>query len=75
MKKLREIIEKLEKESNEEKQEIILQEIGQLLLTEYVIQIGDITVYPLWVEAYYYNEKNFPDPFVHRADEIGRAHV
>ena len=64
MKKLQEIIEKLEKESNKEKQEIVLQEIGQLLLTEYVIQIGDIEVYPLWVEAYYYNEKNFPDPFV-----------
>lgn len=75
MKKLQKIIEKLEKESNKEKQEIVLQEIGQLLLTEYVIQIGDIEVYPLWVEAYYYNEKNFPDPFVHRDDKQMECNV
>ena len=46
-----------------------LQEIGKLLLTDYVIQVDDITVEPMWVEVYYYNRHCFPDPFVHQNPE------
>ena len=66
MKNLEELVKELEKESIEEKERVkILQDIGKLLLTEYIIQVGDIKVYPLWVEAYYFNNKKFPDPFVY----------
>lgn len=69
MKKLEKLVEELEKESIEEKERVkILQDIGKLLLTEYIIQVGDIKVYPLWVEAYYFNNKKFPDPFVYKND-------
>lgn len=43
-----------------------LQEIGKKLLTEYVIKIGDITIKPLWVEAYYSDTNTgFVDEAVH----------
>ena len=66
MEKLEKLVEELVEGSNEEKQIKTLQEIGKLLLTEYIIQVGDIKVYPLWVEAYYFNNKKFPDPFVYK---------
>lgn len=75
MDKLRELVENLEKENDEKKQENILQNIGKLLLTEYIIQVGDIKVYPLWVEAYYFNNKNFADPFVHKAEEQKKNNI
>lgn len=57
---------------DEKKNNIIvneLQEIGKKLITEYELKIGDVTVDPLWVEAYYYNaDKGFTDPFVHRRE-------
>lgn len=68
MDKLRELVENLEKENDEKKQEKILQNIGKLLLTEYIIQIGNLTIKPLLVEAYYYNS-NFKDNSVHAANE------
>lgn len=76
MEKLEKLVEELEKESNEEsneesiegKQIKILQDIGKLLLTEYIIQIGNLTIKPLLVEAYYYNN-NFKDNSVHAAKE------
>lgn len=44
----------------------LLQEIGKKLLTEYVIKIGDITIKPLWVEAYYSDTNTgFVDEAVH----------
>lgn len=46
----------------------ILQKIGKLLLTEYIIQIGNLTIKPLLVEAYY-NNSNFKDNSVHAANE------
>ena len=67
LKKLRDIVCDLEGTSGKEEQVRILQKIGALLLTDYVIKVGDITIEPLWVEAYYYNEKNgFTDDTVHR---------
>lgn len=68
MDKLRELVENLEEEKNDKKQEKILQNIGKLLLTEYIIQIGNLTIKPLLVEAYYYNS-NFKDDSVHAANE------
>lgn len=68
MDKLRELVENLEEEKNDKKQEKILQNISKLLLTEYIIQIGNLTIKPLLVEAYYYNS-NFKDDSVHAANE------
>lgn len=68
MDKLRELVENLEEEKNDKKQEKILQNISKLLLTEYIIQIGNLTIKPLLVEAYYYNS-NFKDNSVHAANE------
>ena len=64
MEELKATIAKLEKP--DERIVEVLQEIGTMLLSEYVLQIGDITVEPLWVEAYYANnDKGFSDPFIH----------
>lgn len=47
-----------------------LQLIGKMLVTDYVIKIGDVTIEPLWVEAYYSNAtKGFKDPFIHGKEE------
>lgn len=67
MDELRELVKNLEKENDEKKQEKILQNIGKLLLTEYIVQIGSLTIKPLLVEAYYYNS-NFKDNSVHAAN-------
>lgn len=68
MNELKNLVENLEKENDEEKQKKILQNIGKLLLTEYIIQIGNLTIKPLLVEAYYYNS-NFKDDSVHAANK------
>ena len=47
-----------------------LQLIGRMLVTDYVIKIGNITIEPLWVEAYYSNvAKEFAYPFIHGKEE------
>lgn len=75
MEELEKLVEKLEDKNNKEERVKILQDIGKLLLTEYIIQVGDIKVYPLWVEAYYFNNKNFADPFVHKAEEQKKNNI
>lgn len=66
MEKLERLVEELEKESNKEKERVkILQDIGKLLLTEYIIQVGDLTIKPLLVEAYYYHQGKFNDSNSH----------
>ncbi len=62
-------IEKLVNETNEKKQIRILQEINRTILTKYVIQICDLTIEPLWVEAYYYDKKSFPDCNTHMSNK------
>ena len=53
-----------------EKVEERLQFLGKTLISDYAIKIGDITVEPLWVEAYYSNvTKGFADPFIHGKEE------
>lgn len=70
MDELKKLVENLEKENDEKKQEKILRNIGKLLLTEYIIQIGNLTIKPLLVEAYYYNSNsNFKDNSVHAANK------
>ena len=72
MEELKKKVEELEeiKANAEDENTVIvskLQEIGKKFLKEYVIKIGDLTIEPLWVEAYYFNDQaSFRDPFVHR---------
>ena len=45
MEKLEKLVDELKKESIEEKERVkILQDIGKLLLSEYIIQVGDLTI-------------------------------
>lgn len=67
MNNLKTLIEKLKKESNKDSQIKILQEINTLFLTRYMLKIDDkFVLYPIEVEAYYYQENNFPDTCVHK---------
>lgn len=64
------LVKKLEQTSNEKEQIRLLQEIGNKLLTEYVIVIPtlNVTIEPLRVEAYYYpynDTSKFDDPCAH----------
>lgn len=60
------LINQLTSTHNKDAQVNFLQEIGKKLLTEYVIKIGDITIKPLWVEAYYSDTNTgFVDEAVH----------
>ena len=68
--KLKELVGQLEIKTDEEGQIEILRKIGKVLLTEFVIQVSDVTIKPLWIEAYYYNESNnFKDYFVHKNEK------
>jgi 3-methyladenine DNA glycosylase Mpg len=45
----------------------VLQEINTLFLTQYMLEIdANFRLYPIEVEAYYYNETNFRDTCVHQ---------
>ena len=60
------LINQLTSTHDKDAQMNFLQEIGKKLLTEYVIKIGDITIKPLWVEAYYSDTNTgFVDEAVH----------
>lgn len=59
------LVKQLENSSNKGEQVRILQKIGKTLITEYEIKIGNLTIVPLLIEAYYYNCKNFPDCNTH----------
>ena len=60
------LINQLTSTHDKDAQVNFLQEIGKNLLTEYVIKIGDITIKPLWVEAYYSDTNTgFVDEAVH----------
>lgn len=63
---MEDLINQLTSTHNKDAQVNFLQEIGKKLLTEYVIKIGDITIKPLWVEAYYSDTNTgFVDEAVH----------
>ena len=60
------LINQLTSTHDKDAQVNFLQEIGKKLLTEYVIKIGDITIKPLWGEAYYSDTNTgFVDEAVH----------
>ena len=60
------LINQLTSTHDKDAQVNFLQESGKKLLTEYVIKIGDITIKPLWVEAYYSDTNTgFVDEAVH----------
>lgn len=63
---LKNIVTELVGEADRKKQIKILQKLNTKLLTEYAIKIGDEIIHPIRVEAYYYNEKNFPDCNTHQ---------
>lgn len=62
-------VEELEKMTDEGEIVKQLQEIGEIILTQYVVKVDNIIVEPLWVEAYYFNKNNFPDCNTHQRDK------
>lgn len=69
---LENLVKELEKTANlegdrKEEQIKILQKINEKLLVKYAIKVGELTIVPLWVEAYYYHTKSFPDITTHRS--------
>ena len=63
---MEDLIDQLTSTHDKDAQVNFLQEIGKKLLTEYVIKVGDITIKPLWVEAYYSDTNTgFVDEAVH----------
>lgn len=67
MEVLKSSIESLDKATNKEEQIKALQQVNKLLLTEYCLEIADnFKIYPVEIEAYYYNKGLFEDECVHR---------
>ena len=54
MEEMKNLVKELEQEYDDKRQVKILQEIGKKLINEYEIKIGEFTIEPLLVEAYYY---------------------
>ena len=69
MEEMKNLVKELEQEYDDKRQVKILQEIGKKLINEYEIKIGEFTIEPLLVEAYYYatEDKKFADCSVHAA--------
>lgn len=72
MELLRSKVKELEQAKSEQEQIQVLQELGAKLINEYEIRVGSVTIYPLLVEAYYYDEIKFPDISVHAAKTTGK---
>lgn len=85
MENLETAIKNLEKETDREKQIKILQSVNKLLLTGYVVKVGDFIIEPLLVEAYYYCPGKFEDTNTHgfkneksrrmQSDRFGKLYV
>lgn len=43
----------------------LLQNVNSLIIKQYHLRIGNLQIYPIEVESYYYHSKQFPDPYVH----------
>lgn len=67
LKDLQNLVGKLEKAETDQARIEILQDIGAKLINEYEIHIGDLTIKPMLVEAYYYDTQKFPDESVYSA--------
>lgn len=68
LKDLKALVELLKNAENDEERIEFLQEMGAKLINDYEIVIDDLTIEPLLVEAYYYDEEKFPDISVHSAN-------
>ena len=67
MNNLQLLLKELLKTSDKEEQLKILQTINKNFLCQYMLRIDeDLRLYPIEVEAYYYNGTNFPDKCVHK---------
>lgn len=66
MDKLKALVKRLENEYGTASQVELLQNMCELLLTEYVIKAGEALIEPLWVEAYYFHKGKFEDYNDHR---------
>lgn len=85
MENLETAIKNLEKENDREKQIKILQSVNKLLLTGYLVKVGDLIIEPLLVEAYYYCPGKFEDTNTHgfknekcrlgQSDRFGKLYV
>ena len=69
LKELKSKVEKLDKAENKEERVKILQDIAKSIINEYVIEVGGLTIQPLLIEAYYFDEIKFHDISVHAANE------
>lgn len=67
MERLKTLVSNLEKLGENDKDDavIILKQINEQLLTEYVIKVDDVIIEPLLVEAYYYHPGKFEDKNTH----------
>lgn len=67
MERLKTLVSNLEKLGENDKDDavIILKQINEQLLTEYVIKVDDVIIEPLLVEAYYYHPSKFEDKNTH----------
>lgn len=62
MDQIRTLTERLKAETNKRLQVEILQELAENILREYMIELSPyFRIYPIEVEAYYYNPSRFPD--------------
>jgi hypothetical protein len=62
------LVSKIKKEEID-KQVKALQEINRLILMNYMIKFDDYScLYPIEVEAYYYHDGKFEDPYTHQND-------
>ncbi len=68
MEHLKVLIDQLKRETDTQAQIQILQNIGSLLITDYVIQVKNLILEPLWVEAYYFSLEKFSDCNAHLHD-------
>lgn len=68
LKDLEELVNQLKNKTDEKDQIKILQEIGAKLINAYEIVIDNLVIEPLLVEAYYFDDKCFPDISVHSAN-------
>lgn len=66
MEDLKGLVMELQGEYDREKQVLLLQKIGGLLITDYVIEVKGVVIEPLWAEAYYFHEGKFEDFNCHR---------
>ena len=62
MDQIRTLTERLKAETNKRLQVEILQELAESILREYMIELSPyFRIYPIEVEAYYYNPSRFPE--------------